>query len=67
MGITLKAARVNRNLSQKEAAEKIGVSTSTLQKYEAGKHFPDIPTLKRIENVYGIQYADLIFLPSEYS
>jgi transcriptional regulator with XRE-family HTH domain len=65
MGITLKAARVNKNLNQLEAVEQIGVSKSTLQKYEAGKSYPDIPILKSIERVYGINYADLIFLPSE--
>lgn len=49
MAITFKAARVNRSLTQDEAARLIGISKYTLQKYEAGKHFPDIPVLKRIE------------------
>ena len=47
MGITLKAARVNRNLNQKDAAKLIGVSLSTLQNYESGKRFPDISVLKK--------------------
>ena len=63
MGITLKAARVNKNLTQDEAASRIGISKYTLQKYEAGKSYPDIPVLKRIESTYGVKYADLIFLP----
>jgi transcriptional regulator with XRE-family HTH domain len=62
MAITLKAARVNKSLTQEEAAHLIGINKSTLQKYEAGKHFPDIPVLKRIERTYGVSYADLIFL-----
>lgn len=61
MGITLKAARVNKNLNQREAAKLIGISLSTLQKYEAGKHFPDVPILKQIERVYGINYSNIIF------
>lgn len=64
MAITLKAARVNKGYNQSEAAKLIGVSLYTLQNYEAGKTFPDIPILKRIETVYGVPYADIIFLPT---
>ena len=63
MSITLKAARVNRNLNQKDAAKLIGVSVSTLQNYESGKCFPDVPIIKAIERVYKIHYDDIIFLP----
>lgn len=63
MSITLKAARVNKGLNQKEAAILIGVSLSTLQNYEAGKRFPDVPIIERIETVYGVRYNDLIFSP----
>ena len=61
MAITLKAARVNRNLNQKKAARLIGISVSTLQNYESGKNFPDVPILKSIERVYKIPYSDIIF------
>ena len=63
MGITLKAARVNKNLNQREAANLIGVSIATLQNYEAGKNFTDVPILKKIEKIYQVSYADIIFLP----
>lgn len=63
VGVTLKAARVNKNLNQREAAALLGISLSTLQKYEAGKSFPDVPVLKRIERVYAVGYSDIIFLP----
>lgn len=61
MGITLKAARVNVGLTQREAAEAIGVSRETLQNYEAGKKFPSVPTIKKMEDLYKIPYANLIF------
>lgn len=64
MAITLKAARVNKGLNQSEAAMRIGISLYTLQNYEAGKTFPDVPIIKKIEDVYGVRYADLIFLPA---
>lgn len=60
--ITLKAARVNKNLSQIEAAKLIGVSVSTIANYEMGKRFPDIPVIRKIEEVYGIKYNDINFL-----
>lgn len=63
MSITLKAARVNQNLSQREAAKILGISVSTLQKYESGKNFPDVSIIEKMEKTYQIKYADLIFLP----
>lgn len=63
--MTLKAARVNAGLTQAEAAEAIGVSTMTLFNYEKGRAFPDVRVLKRIEDVYGVEYKYLIFLPDE--
>ena len=63
MAITLKSARVNKNLTQAEAAKKLGISTDTLSNYERGKSFPDVPTIKRIEDLYGLPYSELIFCP----
>lgn len=62
MKMTLKALRVNKGLSQKDAAELIKVSPDTLANYEKAKSFPDVPIIKRIEKVYGVEYKDIIFL-----
>ena len=62
MRITLKAARVNKNIKQEDAAKLIGISLSTLQKYEAGKTFPDVPVIKKIEELYDVEYKDIIFM-----
>lgn len=62
MDVTLKAARVNRRLSQKEAAKLIGVSVATLSNYERGISFPDVSVIKKIEDVYGLEYKNIIFL-----
>ena len=64
MEITLKSARVNKGLTQVRAAELIGITVDTLSNYELGKSFPDVPIIKRIEEVYGVPYNDLIFLPT---
>lgn len=62
MAITLKAARVNRGYTQREAAALIDVTEDTISNWERGKSFPNVPQLKKIEEVYGVTYNDLIFL-----
>ena len=59
--ITLKAARINADLSQKEAAEALNVNVSTLQNYETGKTVPDWEMVKRIEQVYSFPADFIIF------
>lgn len=61
MAITLKAARVNKNLSQVNAAKALGISVDTLGKYERGQLFPGVPTIQKMEMLYGVSYNDLIF------
>lgn len=63
---TLRTARERQKLTQEEAARKIGVSTDTLGNYERGKSYPDIPVLRKIEEVYETPYEQLIFLPLDY-
>ncbi|MFR8652733.1 helix-turn-helix transcriptional regulator [Megamonas funiformis] len=64
MKITIKAARVNKNLSQKEAAKLIGVSKDTVGAWDRGKSMPNAKYIPAIEKVYGVSYKDLIFLQS---
>lgn len=63
---TLKTLRVANNLSQKEAAEKLGVVASTLSKWERAKSFPDAIEIKKIEKLYDVDYNDIIFLPKQH-
>lgn len=65
MEITLKAARVNAGLTQRQAATKIGVTKDTIGNWERGKSFPDAMNIKEIETVYGVGYSDIIFLPKK--
>lgn len=59
--VTLKAARVNANLTQREAAKKIGVTRDTIGNWERGKSSPNIAQFKVIEQVYGISYDCIDF------
>lgn len=63
MPITLKSARINKGLTQVEAAKLIGVTKDTLSNYERGKSYPDVPIIKKIEQVYGVTYSEIKFLP----
>lgn len=63
MRITLRAARMNMSLTQKEAAKKLGVTVDTLRNWEKGKSYPDAMRIRRIEETYNVHYDDLIFLP----
>lgn len=63
---TLKTARELLGYTQEEAGKLIGVSTDTISNYERGKSYPDIPVLRKIEEVYGIPYNRIIFLPLDY-
>lgn len=66
MRMTLKMARELCGMTQKDAAERIGVNEATLGNYEQGKTYPDIPTLRKIEETYGVNYNQLIFLPLDF-
>ena len=63
--ITLKAARVNAGYTQKEAANKLGVSGATLVSWEKGASMPKANHIDAICNLYNVTYDELIFLPSK--
>lgn len=65
MKLTLKAARVNKGLTQKDAAKLMGISRNVISNWERQISFPDVLQVKRIEEVYGLQFQEIIFLPSE--
>lgn len=67
MGITLRAARVNKGLSQENAAQLLGVTKYTVSNWERGKSYPSVTHLKNIEKAYGIKYDNIIFLPANYA
>lgn len=65
MQFTLKAARINAKYTQREAAKLLNVSRETLSLWERAKNFPNAIQIKRIEEVYGIPYDYIIFLPQD--
>ena len=63
--ITIRAARVNAGLSQKEAADRLRVSNKTLGNWENGITFPPADKIPEICELYGWSYDNLNFLPTD--
>lgn len=63
--ISIRAARVNANFSQKEAADHLGVSNKTLGNWENGITFPPADKIPLICELYGVSYDNLNFLPGD--
>ena len=59
MKVSIKALRVNAELSQQEAADKIGVAPRTLQNWENGVTYPTAVQLVSICTVYNCTMADI--------
>ena len=62
--ISLKAARVNADLSQKEAAKALKVSNKTLHRWENGDSSPSAKYIDAICDLYKMSYDDIKFLPT---
>ena len=59
-GTTIKNLRESRNLTQAELAEKIGVSSKTVSKWETAKGLPDITLLQPLAQALGISVIELM-------
>ena len=59
-GTTIRQLRERRNLTQAELAEKIGVSSKTISKWETAKGLPDITLLQPLAQVLGISVIELM-------
>lgn len=62
--ISLEAARRNAKLTQKEFAELLGVSNSTVCNWENGVSFPNAEQIDRICELVGLPYDHINFLPN---
>ena len=61
MQISLKAARINAEMTQKQAANELNISKGTLANYEAYRTTPDIELGKKIAELYGLTVNDIKF------
>ena len=59
-GGTIKALREKQNLTQAELADKIGVSSKTVSKWETAKGLPDITLLQPLASALGVSVIELM-------
>ena len=64
--ITLKAARVNANLTQNQVCKILNVTKKTLSSWEHGKTFPrEKKHIDSMCDLYNVEYDDLNFSPKQ--
>ena len=61
MAISIKAARVNAGLTQKELAKAIKKSKNTIVSYESYTTIPDIQTAKAMAKLFNMSVDDIIW------
>lgn len=59
-GTTIRELREARNMTQVELAEKLGVSSKTVSKWETAKGLPDITLLQPLAQALGISVIELM-------
>ena len=59
-GMTIKALREQKNMTQAELAEKIDVSPKTISKWETAKGFPDISLLDSLAAALDVSVMELL-------
>ena len=61
MRITLKAARVNKGMTQIEVANSLNVTKKTVCSWENGKTMPKLDKIEPLCNLYGVTYDDIVW------
>lgn len=59
MAISLKAARVNAGLTQKELGKALGVSQVTIWKWEVGQSEPKFSQFQKLCDICGVKTEDI--------
>lgn len=60
IGANIKKYRIKESLTQTELAEKVGVSKSSVSKWETNQTYPDIDLLPKLATLFGITIDELI-------
>lgn len=59
-GKFIKELRKEKNLTQKELAEKINITDKAISKWERGLSFPDITLLNLLAKIFGVSVTELL-------
>lgn len=57
----LKKLRTERNLTQRELADMLGITTKSYQAYENGRRIPKPKVMQRMENLFEVKKEVIFF------
>lgn len=60
LGEIIRSLRINSGMTQKELADKLSISSSTIGMYEQGRREPDLNTISKIANVFNVTVGYLV-------
>ena len=60
IGSKIKAARIEKKLTQEQVAELLGVSRQTISNWENGKSYPDIISVIALSDLYSVSLDELL-------
>ena len=60
LGNIISELRNKKNLTQKELADKLGISDKAVSRWETGKSFPDLDMLFRISKFFNVSFENLL-------
>lgn len=60
MGLLLRTLRIQKSMTQKQLADKLGLSGKTVSKWECGQGCPDLSVLPELAAILGISMEDLL-------
>ena len=60
LGRNLRRARLDREMTQEEVAERSGVHATEVSRIESGKRDPQVSTVQRLAEAVGVSASDLL-------
>lgn len=60
IGEFLASVRKEKGLTQREVAEKLGISNRTLSSWEQGRAYPDVLSLSQLAEIYGVTADEIL-------
>ncbi len=61
VGRNIRKARIDKGMTQDELAEKLNVTRQAVSNWERGKTQPDIETLGKMAEIFGMSVEELIY------
>ena len=60
MGALMSALRKSKGMTQQDVADRLGVSNKAVSKWESGRGYPSIDSLKEIANYFSVTIDELL-------